>query len=396
MPAQRLYYDNSYLRTFEARVTTRRMWDGRLAIALDCTAFYPEGGGQPGDHGTLNGVPVLDTQADDAGEVWHILQSPLDSDTVQGEIDWTRRFDLMQQHHGQHLLSAAFEQALAASTLSVHMGEELCTVDLQHPLFSNEQIAQVEALVNQMVWANVPIHTRFVTPQELQTIPLRKPPKVHQRVRVVSAGPFDHSACGGTHPCRTGEVGSVVIRRWERYKAGTRVEFVCGDRAVRDYAMRRDLLLQLAGTLHVGLAELPATVMRVQAAQERQRKALEDAQARLVGYEAQALLQAAERIDDVPVVVQAFDDRMIDSLRLLARHIAEGGGVALLGLRADKAQFIFTRGASVPYDMRAALTAATAMVGGRGGGKPEAAQGGGPDVARLDQALRAAVATLKS
>jgi alanyl-tRNA synthetase len=394
MPAERLYYDDSYLRTFEARVTAQRTVNDRPAVALDRTAFYPEGGGQPGDYGMLNGITVIDTQADDVGEVWHVLAAPLDADTVTAEIDWTRRFDLMQQHHGQHLLSAAFEQLFGARTLSVHMGEAMCTVDLEHPPFTGKQIAEVETLVNHMVWANVEIYARFVTPDELQMIPLRKPPKVHERIRVVSAGNFDHSACGGTHPQRTGEVGCVVIRRWERYKAGTRVEFVCGGRAVRDYAMRRDLLQQLAATLHVGLAELPDTVARLQASEAQGRKALEAAQTRLTVYDAQELLAAAERIDGVPVVVHTFADRSIASLRLLARHIAEGGGVALLGLHADKAQFIFIRGANVPFDMREALAAATAIVGGRGGGKPESAQGGGPDTDRLDEALQAAVKTL--
>lgn len=394
MVAQRLYFDDPYLQTFDAQVRARRMWNEHPAVALDRTAFYPEGGGQGGDCGMLSGVHVLDTQADDDGEVWHILAAPLDADAVQGVIDWKRRFDLMQQHHGQHLLSAAFEQQLGARTVSVHLGDEGCTLDLDQLPFTATQIAAVEHAVNAMVWANVEIYARFVSPEELATIPLRKPPKVHERIRIVSAGDFDHSACGGTHPRRTGEVGAVVIRRWDKYKGGIRVEFVCGGRAVRDYATRRDLLQHLAGALHVGLFELPAAVTRLQTTADEQHKALEEAQRKLAVYEARELLGTAEHIDGVPVVVQAFADRSVDNVRLLARHIADNGGVALLGVRADKAQLIFTRAAHLPHDMRTALTAATAIVSGRGGGKPEAAQGGGPDLARLDEALAAARATL--
>jgi len=395
MVAQRLYYDDSYLRTFLARVTARRTVGDQPAVALDRSAFYPESGGQLGDHGTLNGVQVLDTQADEAGEVWHMLAAPLDADDVQGEIEWGRRWNFMQQHHGQHLLSAAFEQQLGAHTLSAHLGEDACTIDLDQPPFTADHVAAVERAVNEMVWANVAIYARFVTPEELATIPLRKPPKAYERIRVVSAGEFDHSACGGTHPRRTGEVGAVVIRRWEKHKGGTRAEFLCGGRAVHDYALRRDFIQQLTTSLHVGLPELPAAVTRLQAVADGQRKALEDAQAKLALYEAQELIQTAEQIDGVPVVVKAFADRSADNVRLLARHIADGGGVALLGVRMDKAQFIFARAAHLSHDMRAALQAATAIVGGRGGGKPDAAQGGGSDVARLDEALQAAAQTLE-
>jgi alanyl-tRNA synthetase len=395
MVAQRLYYDDSYLRTFSARITARRVWDDHPAVALDRTAFYPESGGQLGDHGTLNGVQVLDTQADDADEVWHVLAAPLDVEQVQGEVDWTRRFAFMQQHHGQHLLSAAFEQVGSTRTVSAHLGEDACTIDLDQPPFTPEQIAAVEHAANAMIWANVEIYARFVTPAELATIPLRKPPKAYERIRVVSAGDFDHTPCGGTHPRRTGEVGAVVIRRWEKYKGGTRAEFVCGERAVQDYAMRRNLIQQLTTSLHIGLPELPHAVTRLQATLDGQRKALEDAQSKLAVYEAQELTQTAEQIGGVPVVVKAFADRSVDHVRLVAQHIADGGGVALLGVRANKAQFIFTRAVGLPYDMRAALQAANAIVGGRGGGKPDAAQGGGPDVAKLDEALQAAAQTLK-
>jgi len=398
MPAERLYYDDSYLRTFNARVTARRMWNDHPAVALDRTAFYPESGGQLGDHGALNGVPVLDTQADDDGDVWHMLAAPLGHDAVQGVIDWNRRWDFMQQHHGQHLLSAAFEQQLGARTLSAHLGEAVSTIDLDQPPFTPEQIAAVERATNAMIWANVKIQARFVTPEELRTIPLRKPPKAYERIRVVSAGDFDHSACGGTHPRRTGEVGAVVIRRCEKHKGGTRAEFVCGGRAVRAYAVHRDVIQQLATSLHVGAAELPMAVARLQVAADVQRKALDDAQAKLAVYEARELIQHAEQVEGVPIVVRAFNDRSMDNVRLLARHIAHGGAVALLGARGGhspgQAQFIFTRAAALPYDMRAALQAATTVVGGRGGGKPDAAQGGGPDVGKLDEALQAARATL--
>lgn len=395
MATERLYFEDAYLRTFTARVTRHGTYQDRPAVTLDRSAFYPEGGGQPGDRGTLNSVPVLDTQVDEADEVWHLLAEPLNAGDVQGEIDWARRFDFMQQHHGQHLLSAAAERYLDAPTLAVHLGEETCTVDLQYPSFSPEQIGALEERTNALIWANEPVWARFVTPDELRELPLRKPPQAYSRIRIVSAGTFDHSACGGTHPARTGEVGSVVIRRWERYKGGMRVEFVCGQRALRDYRRQSQLLAVLTNELRVGQPELPVAVERLRASEEAQRKRLEHAEERLLGYDAHDLLTAAERVADMPIVVQAFNDRTLDNLRLLARRIAELGGVALLGLRGDKAQLVFTRSTNASYDMGALLREAAAVVGGRGGGKPDAAQGGGPDVERLDEALAVALAGLK-
>jgi alanyl-tRNA synthetase len=395
MPAERLYFDDAYLQSFTARVTNQRRDNGEPAVALDRSAFYPEGGGQPGDRGTLNGVAVLDTQADAAGEVWHLLAAPLDAVEVQGQIDWTRRFDFMQQHHGQHLLSAAAEQYLDARTIAVHLGDEACTVDLSLPSLSLEQAVEIEERTNQMIWADVPVLARFVTSTELNALKLRKPPQAYERIRIVSAGDFDHSPCGGTHPRSTGVVGSVVLRRWERYKGGVRVEFVCGARVIHDYRTKNRLLGMLAAELHVGQTELPAAIERLRTTEHTQRKALEQAEERLLDVDAQALLSTAEQVQDVPVVVYACTDGTLDRLRALGRRIADHGGVALLGLHGDKAQLVFTRAAHLRYDMGALLKPAALIVGGRGGGKPDAAQGGGPDSTRLEEALAAAFAQLK-
>lgn len=387
---QRLYFDDAYLRSFTARVIQRGWWQGQPAVVLDRSAFYPEGGGQPGDRGTLNGVAVRDTQADAAGMVWHVLAAPLDADEVHGTIDWPRRFDYMQQHHGQHLLSAAAEQVLGARTRSARLGEEHSTIDLDRDGLNAADMAALEDATNAMVWADVPILARFVSAEELSTLRLRKPPQAHARIRIVSAGDFDHSACGGTHPRRTGEVGCVAIRRWERYKGGTRITFVCGGRVVRDVRNANRLLRDLAARFSVSPAELPAALERLAAAEAQSRAALERAEARLLELDAHHWLTRAEPIGATPVVVAAFEDCSLDYLRNLARRITEHGGIALLGLRATPAQLVFARPPTLAYDMSALLREAAALLGGGGGGRPDAAQGGGPNVAYLDQALHLA------
>ena len=215
MDTERLYFSDAYLTRFSARVIARAERGGRPAVALDQSAFYPEGGGQPADAGTLGGVAVLDVQADD-GLVWHTLAAPLDADVVQGQVDWARRFDHMQQHHGQHLLSAAFEQLFGLKTVSFHLGAAAATIDLAATALAAEQAAAAEDLTNQVIWEDRPVLARFVTPEELARLPLRKPPQVRGAVRVVSVPDFDHSACGGTHPRATGGVGLAHLRRWER------------------------------------------------------------------------------------------------------------------------------------------------------------------------------------
>jgi alanyl-tRNA synthetase len=390
---KRLYFDDAYLRAFDARVVARAMRAGRPAVALDRSAFYPEGGGQPGDHGLLDDVPVVDTQSED-DVVWHLLDGGLAADEVHGSIDWARRFDFMQQHHGQHLLSAAFEQLYDAATVAVHMGEELCTVDVARPAFSAGEVAAAEELANQIIWEDHPIDARFVDGATLATLPLRKPPGTYAQIRIVSVDGFDHSACGGTHPRHTGEVGSIVVRRWERRGETTRLEFVCGGRALHDYRWKNGLIANLAGALSVGAGELPDAIARLREAEERSRKALRAAEEQLIASEAQALLANAERIDGAPVVVQQFVDRQLDSIRRLAGQIAAGGGIALLAGSGVQAQLVYARAAGLPYDMGAILRRTVTIIGGRGGGRPESAQGGGSDNDRIPEALQAARAIL--
>ena len=254
MITERLYFADPYLTRFSARVVAREQRDQRPAVALDQSAFYPEGGGQPADTGTLSGAKVLDVQVED-GVIWHMLDQALEADLVQGAIDWARRFDHMQQHHGQHLLSAAFERLYELRTMSFHLGTGASTIDLAATELTPAQAAAAEDLTNQVIWEDRPILARFVTAEELAQLPLRKPPTVAGPVRIVSVPDFDHSACGGTHPRATGGVGLLHLRRWERRGDVTRVEFLCGGRALRDLRWKNAALGRLATVLSVGAEE---------------------------------------------------------------------------------------------------------------------------------------------
>lgn len=392
---ERLYFDDPYRTQFHAAVIARNEQNGQPAVALDRSAFYPEGGGQPADTGTLNGIVVRDVQASDTDDlVWHILSTVLEADTVHGIVDWPRRFDHMQQHHGQHLLSAAAERLFGFKTVAFHLGVLSATIDLDTPTLTVEQAAEIEELANDVIWEDRPILARFVTPVELATITLRKPPTVSGAIRVVSVPEFDHSACGGTHPRSTGSVGLLHIRRWERRGNTTRLEFLCGGRALRDLRYKNQVLARTAGRLSVAAEALEDAVTRLQEAEAQQRKRLELARTHLLAYEAAELAAAAEHVGSLLIVRRVFLDRTLEEIRTLAQQLAGRGCVALFGLHAAKAQIIFTCGPSSTVDCAALLRTALAPFGGRGGGNALQAQGGVPDASMLDAVLDAAIGGL--
>jgi alanyl-tRNA synthetase len=392
--AARLYYADAYLREFDARVIEQLRWDDRPAVVLERTAFYPTSGGQPHDTGSLNGVDVVDVAEREAdGAVVHVLASELHDDAVHGEINWARRFDHMQQHTGQHILSQAFATALGAETVGFHLGAEVSTVDLNRAPLSEEQIDTAESLSNEVVFSDQAVSTRFVDREELATLPLRKSPQVAGPIRIVEVAGFDWSPCGGTHCQRTGEVGVIKVVRAERRGTETRVHFLCGERALADYRRKNRLVLDLAANFSVGDWELAEAVERLSEEARANRKQVRALQEQLLDYEAAALIAGAETLAGARVVRRVYTDRTVDELRHLAQRLTtEPGVIALLGQGSagSKAQFVFARSEDLPHDMNALLRAACQAVGGGGGGRPNFAQGGGPDGTRVEEALNVA------
>ena len=247
----RLYYQDDYIQTFSAQITKRGTEeDGTAYVVLSETAFYPTGGGQPCDLGLLGDIQVVDVE-EIGGEVRHRLSSPLPEEIteVTGQIDWERRFDHMQQHAGQHILSAAFLEVVQAETLAFHLGKERVTIDVRLDELTEDVWIKVEQRANQVVLENHPIIVRFVDEAELATLPLKKQPSVTENIRVVMIPDFDYNPCGGTHPARTSEVGMIKILGWERHRGNIRLEFICGWRALRDYTRKQATVRELASHL---------------------------------------------------------------------------------------------------------------------------------------------------
>ncbi len=392
---ERLYYADSYLRTFEAQVVERLEVDGRPAVILDRTAFYPEGGGQPSERGALNQVEVVDVQTravDD--EVLHILSAPLAEEVVTGVVDRARRFDLMQQHTGQHILSQAFVHTAGAETVSFHLNpdpiEGALTIDLGQAALTPAQIDRAEDFANTIVYENRPVLARFVDDEELQALPLRKPPQVDRAIRVVEIQGFDWSACGGTHVARTGEVGVIKIVKAEKRGADMRVEFRCGQRALLDYRRKHLLISQAASDLTIGFWELDQAIGRLQADAKATRRQLQDAEARLQQYEASDLLNSIEPRGDFGLIAQTWSNRDAPYLKRMANLlVARPRTVALLGATGPSLSLVFARSKDLAIDLAALLKAAAARLDGKGGGSPDFAQAGGPAVS--EEQLAAAI-----
>jgi alanyl-tRNA synthetase len=369
----RLYYRDPHLVEFEARVTRVDTADGRTIVQLDRTAFYPTSGGQPFDTGTLGGVRVLEVADADDGSVLHIVEGQIDAGTqVAGRVDWARRFDHMQQHTGQHVLSAAFDRLMAARTESFHLGADGATIDLGREV-SPQEIARAEDDANRIVWEDRPVGIRFVSAEEAAGLPLRKDPARQGTLRLIDIDDYDLSACGGTHVARTGAIGTIAVTGWERFKGGTRVGFVCGARALKTHRTQRDILTSSIRLLSVNPAELPEAIERLQSDAKEAKRAIKDLQIRLAHHEAARLAEAAE--GRVVAALEGWDQ---NGLKTIAAAIAERSGcfAALVATPAPSA-IVIARHVGLATDCAAVLKQVIARFGGKGGGRPDLAQGGG-------------------
>src|SRR6266446_9104986 len=307
---ERLYYNDSRLLEFDARVTgVNQRDDGAVAITLDRTAFYPTGGGQPSDTGTLGEARVIDCiDAEDEG-VLHVIQGlvPNVDDTVHGKVDWLRRLDHLQQHTGQHILSAAFVKLFDAPTHSFRVLEHECEIDVALDDPTDERIEQAVDLANQIIGENRPMTIRHVTPEEAANLPLRKEPSREGALRVIEIEDFDLTPCGGTHAKSTGEVGVIVVRSWERAKGLTRIQFMAGIRVLADYRKANQTARDVAALFSAGREDSPALVARSVEESKKLRRRLSELE------EVACRVEAEELLKEAGYRTGSDSDRIIDS-----------------------------------------------------------------------------------
>jgi alanyl-tRNA synthetase len=378
MTEDRLYYTDPYLVEFDAVVRDVARVEDRWEVVLDRTAFYPTSGGQPFDTGKLNDANVIDVFDDEEGNVRHVIDQELEKNVrVRGHIDWVRRFDHMQQHTGQHLLSAAFERETAAKTVSFHLGTLAATIDLDKEV-TPAQIAHVEAEANRIVWEDRDVSVHFVTAAEAAKLPLRKDPVRTGELRIIDIKDFDMSACGGTHVCRTGGIGVIAISGTERFKGGQRVEFLCGGRVLRSYRALKDTVDASVRLLSVLPGELPAGIEKLQVAARGQQKAQESFLERLAVHEAALFRARGQKAGMVTLVAETVSGWDAAGLKKLALAIVSNPGVVAVLVGADApGPVIVARSEDIGIDAGDILRKLIERFGGKGGGRGPMAQGGG-------------------
>jgi alanyl-tRNA synthetase len=391
----KLYWNDSHIRRFSARVEDVSLEDGDSFVLLDRTAFYPTGGGQPCDTGWIRSVPVVDVQIDDGGRISHRLNGNVAlaiGEEVECEVDWLRRRTMMQQHTGQHILSQAFFQLFGAETRGFRITDSVSEIDLTLEAQPDEieaAIVRAGDLANEIVFEDREIRIHEVTPSEAADLSLRKESFITDCIRVIEIADYDWSPCGGTHANRTGEVGIIVVRAWERAKKMTRVQFLCGARALSDYRAANRTAEAIAQKLSVGREEAEASVARLIDERKRLTRRLRELGELAAKVEAQELMETTESINGLRIVSRVFDDRDFEEIKLIAHRLVEGEGViALLAVReVEIARLVFARSTEVSADMNSLMKVACEKLGGRGGGKPDFAQGGGPKVDELEETI---------
>jgi alanyl-tRNA synthetase len=405
----RLYYTDPYLRAFDATIARVDRLDGRVLVTLDRTAFYPTSGGQPFDTGRLGSLRVIDVVDEEDGSITHVLDTTRvveprtpnpeprtnpepgtvnlePSQSVHGDIDWDRRFDHMQQHTGQHLLSAAFDKLFGVRTLSFHLGAAVSTIDLARDM-SVAEIAAAEDEANRVVWEDRPVTIRFADAEEAARLPLRKEPARGGILRLIDVEQFDLSACGGTHVRRTGGVGVIAVANWERFKGGLRLEFLCGGRAVGGYRALRDSITASVRRLSVLPAELPMAIERLQGDAREHKHLITRLQDNLTGYRAAELRASAEEVALEAVgnesggrcllVARVVDGDAAALKNLAAAVVSQPGFLAVLVSGATPAVVVVARSSDVRASAQQLVGRLTAEFGGRGGGRSEISQAGG-------------------
>ncbi|MFL6559276.1 MAG: alanyl-tRNA editing protein [Bacillus sp. (in: firmicutes)] len=388
----KLYYQDAYIQSFTANVLKQDQDStGNWYLILNQSAFYPTGGGQPHDRGTLAGQKVINVEEIE-GEIRHYLEGPLQDieKEITGFIDWVRRFDHMQQHAGQHILSAVFDHLFEYKTVGFHLGAELLTIDLETENLTQDHVHKAEELANQIILENRPIETKWVTEEELSQFSLRKETKVKEDIRLVIIPDFDYNGCGGTHPKATGEVSAIKVLDWERQKKKVRVKFVCGNRVVKQLDQKQKVLLGLTEMLNAPEKEMEQAVHRLLENKQTLEKRLEQAQENLLHYEAKDLLGKNERNGD-KLVSEVFQNRTIQELQKLARIIIaedETATVYFVSQNDNRLQLVCARGAAGTGSMKKVIAHALPLINGKGGGNDSFAQGGGETLISGEQMLQ--------
>jgi len=389
---KRLYLESPYKVEFEAQVVEKVIWEQKPALILDQTCFYPESGGQPCDKGMINEVEVLKVLEDEA-RIIHLLAEDISSAKVTGKIEWQTRFDHMQQHSGQHILSQSFHELLSAETLSFHLGEAISSVEMDLRKISEEEVEKVERRANEIVFEDREIKCYFIPEEKIESVPLRRPPKKKGLIRVVEVSDFDFSACGGTHVRRAGEIGLIKILKLEKIRNNIRFEFICGKRTLEDYLRKNRILRELSTRFTVNEGEILNTVEKLSSDLKSQKRKGKKMQEKIARYEAQEIIQETKE----RIIKELFVDKTPEEVRFLVLNIIRKGDfVVLFGLKGEeRGHLILGCSENINIDMREIVPLVSPLIKGKGGGRSSLVEIAGEEIENLEQALERAFEFIK-
>ncbi|WP_340400645.1 alanyl-tRNA editing protein [Paenibacillus sp. FSL H8-0079] len=369
---QKIYYDSAYTREWHTTITGRVDKEDGVYVTLAETAFYPHGGGQPCDLGQIGGFAVLDVNIED-GEVWHKLERAPEQTEVHCEIDWERRFDHMQQHTGQHLLSAITLKLTEAMTLSFHLGTEYDTIDVAAAELGADQLTAIEQEVNRQIYRNARINTSWVTAEEAAQLPLVKQPTVTEDIRIVEIEGVEYNACGGTHVSATGEIGIIKLLKTEKVKGGTRIYFKCGTRALNEFTSTQNVLNSIMVKLKTSKDELLERIEKMELEQKQLQTELNAVKTTNDAYYAEELLAARQGL----VIAQVFEDKSLKDMQSLATKLtADHEGLVLFVSISEAKVVLAQNGQPSEWACGPFFKGNLGAYQGKGGGSEKMAQAG--------------------
>lgn len=369
---KKLYYNSAYLKEWQTTINQKVEREDGIYVLLEETAFYPHGGGQPCDIGEINGIPVLDVLLE-VDEVLHKLERMPEGRSANCTIDWQLRFDHMQQHSGQHLLSAVCRDLYEANTVSFHLGTDYCTIDVETLELEPMKLAAIETEVNRKIYENHAISSYFVTPEELAQLPLVKQPKVTKNIRIVEMAGVEYNACGGTHVSSTGEIGMIKLVKTEKQKGNTRIYFLCGFRALAEFNENVRILGALSGKFNTGKDEIMDRIEKWEQEHKQVQTELAELKEKLDEYLAQELLAESKE-----VVACQFEDKSLKDMQSLATMLASKTDLPILFVDTSEHKVVFAHNGNYSQACGAFFKAHLGSFNGKGGGSDKMAQAGFP------------------
>ncbi|MBU5438344.1 hypothetical protein KQI42_10005 [Tissierella sp. MSJ-40] len=375
---EKLYLQNPYLREIDGRIIEKKYMNNRYYLKLNRTIFYPNlVGGQPGDIGTINGVEVLEAY-EEGNDIIHVVKDNIHSDKVQLSIDWENRLDYMQQHSGQHLLSAAFYKLYNGETVGFYIGKEYVYIDVTIPELTEEEVDKIETFANRIIFSNFQIKSYIIEKKDVEKIPVRKQPTVNSNIRIVEIDGIDFSPCGGTHHRSTGEIGLIKIRKWEKYKGNTRVEFVCGNRALKDYTWKNKYIKDIGLLLSSKDTDVYQKVNKLYLQKEDLEKENRDLRERLYKYKSEEFFKESININKINYIFKELKDVDYKEISFISSYLNNKENlIQIYGLNNDgKGQFLISRSNNLDINLKNILKDISSEISIKGGGSLQTVQGG--------------------